>query len=168
VKNKIKEWLRRYLLADILSTALSLATAWVIHRTTGDNVLAAFVGSAMASISFYGIIAYNDVRKSLKHHRKHDLSYGFVAYFKDLRNLIIEFGPSEILDVLAVRPFFMYLMFWVKHPGQSVPVFEDIAAAFGSGSLPLQIAIVLGMAGVAVFGVLNLRYLAWNLGKFKL
>jgi len=110
VKNKIKEWLRRYLLADILSTALSLATAWVIHLTTGDNVLAAFVGSAMASISFYGIIAYNDVRKSLKHHRKHDLSYGFVSYFKDLRNLIIEFGPSEILDVLAVRPFFMYLM----------------------------------------------------------
>ena len=50
------------------------------------------------------------MRKSLKHHRKHDLSYGFVAYFKDLRNLIIEFGPSEILDVMAVRPFFMYLM----------------------------------------------------------
>jgi len=87
-----------------------MATAWTIHRTTGDNVLAAFVGSAMASISFYGIIAYNDVRKSLKHHKKHDLSYGFVAYFKDLRNLIIEFGPSEILDVLAVRPFFMYLI----------------------------------------------------------
>ncbi len=50
------------------------------------------------------------LRKSLKHHRKHELSYGFVAYFKDLRNLIIEFGPSEILDVMAVRPFFMYLM----------------------------------------------------------
>jgi hypothetical protein len=110
VKNKIKEWIRRYLLAEILSTALSLATAWVIHRTTGDNVIAAFVGSAMASISFYGIIAYSDVRKNLKHHRKHDLSYDFVVYFKDLRNLIIEFGPSEILDVLAVRPFFMYLI----------------------------------------------------------
>jgi len=110
MKNKIREWIRRYLLADILSTILSLATAWVIHRTTGDNVLAAFVGSAMASISFYGIIAYSDVRKSLKHHRKHALRYNFASYFKDLRNLIIEFGPSEILDVLAVRPFFMYLM----------------------------------------------------------
>lgn len=110
MKTKIKEWIRRYLLADILSTILSLATAWVIHRTTGDNVLAAFVGSAMASISFYGIIAYSDVRKSLKHHRKHALRYNFASYFKDLRNLIIEFGPSEILDVLAVRPFFMYLM----------------------------------------------------------
>ena len=110
MKNKIREWIKRYLLADILSTVLSLATAWFIHRETGDNVLAAFVGSAMASISFYGIMAYIDVRKSLKHHRKHDLRYGFSAYFKDLRNLIVEFGPSEILDVLAVRPFFMYLM----------------------------------------------------------
>ncbi len=108
--NKIKEWVRRYLLAEILSTMLSLAAAWTINRTTGDNVLAAFAGSAMASISFYGIIAYSDVRKSLKHHRKHDLSYGFVAYFRDFRNLVIEFGPSEILDVVAVRPFFMYLM----------------------------------------------------------
>ncbi len=110
MKNKIREWIKRYLTAEILSTLLSLGTAWLIHRTTQDNVLAAFVGSAMASISFYGIIAYSDVRKSLKHHRKHDLRYGFAAYFKDLRNLIVEFGPSEILDVLAVRPFFMYLM----------------------------------------------------------
>lgn len=108
--NKIKEWIRRYLLAEILSTLLSLAAAWAINRTSGDNVLAAFAGSAMASISFYGIIACNDVRKSLKHHRKHDLSYDFVAYFRDFRNLVIEFGPSEILDVVAVRPFFMYLM----------------------------------------------------------
>lgn len=110
MKEKIREWLRRYFWADVLSTALSLFTAWFIHRTTDDNVLAAFVGSAMASLSFYGIMAWSDVRKSLKHHRKHDISYGFVAYFKDLRNLIIEFGPSEILDVLAVRPFFMYLI----------------------------------------------------------
>ncbi len=102
--------MRRYLLADILSTVLSLTTAWIIHRTTGDNVLAAFGGSAMASMSFYGIVAYGDVRKSLKHHRKHDLTYGLMAYFKDLRNLLIEFGPAEILDVLAVRPFFMYLI----------------------------------------------------------
>ena len=110
MKNKIREWIRRYLLADVLSTVLSMASAWVIHRTTGDNVLAAFLGSAVASISFYGIIAYSDVRKSLRHHRKHVLRYNFASYFKDLRNLIIEFGPSEILDVLAVRPFFMYLM----------------------------------------------------------
>ena len=41
---------------------------------------------------------------------------------------------------LAVT-FFMFLMFWVPHPGQPVPIFEDIAAAWGTGNLPLQIAI---------------------------
>ena len=110
MKNKLKEWITRYLLADILSTVLSLTTAWIIHRISGDNVLAAFGGSATASVSFYGIVAYNDVRNSLRRHRKNDVTYGLVAYFKDLRNLVIEFGPAEILDVLAVRPFFMYLI----------------------------------------------------------
>ncbi len=71
--------------------------------------MAAFVGSAVASVSFYGIIAFNDLRKGLDHHRRHDVTYDFISYFRDLRNLIIEFGPAEILDVIAVRPFFMYL-----------------------------------------------------------
>jgi len=30
--------------------------------------------------------------------------------------------------------FFMYLMFWIPHPGQPVPVFEDIARALTSGN----------------------------------
>ncbi|MBC8490547.1 MAG: hypothetical protein H8D45_31415 [Bacteroidetes bacterium] len=69
MRKKIKEWIKRYLLADILSTALSLFTAWLIMELTEDRVMAAFVGSAVASISFYGIIAYNDFRKSLKKHK---------------------------------------------------------------------------------------------------
>ena len=32
------------------------------------------------------------------------------SFLKDFRNLIIEFGPAELMDVLAVRPFFMYLI----------------------------------------------------------
>ena len=36
---------------------------------------------------------------------------------------------------LAVT-FFMYLMFWVPHPGRPVPIFEDIIAAFATGALP--------------------------------
>jgi len=100
----------RYLLADILSTILSLATAWLIMDTTGDRVLAAFVGSAVASISFYGIVAFSDVRKSLKQHRTDNELYKIKSFLLDFRNLIIEFGPAELLDVLAVRPFFMYLI----------------------------------------------------------
>ncbi|MCD4790411.1 MAG: hypothetical protein K8R37_10450 [Bacteroidales bacterium] len=110
MKKKIKEWIKRYLLADILSTALSLFTAWLIMELTEDRVMAAFVGSAIASISFYGIVAYNDIRKSIKEHKNSKTKYEFKSFFADFRNLIVEFGPAEILDVLAVRPFFMYLI----------------------------------------------------------
>lgn len=64
---------------------------------------------------------------------------------------------------LAVT-FFMYLMFWLPHPGQNVPVFEDLMAALATGG-PQAIAVVLAMAGIAVFGAMNLYLLVWNLRR---
>lgn len=62
--------------------------------------------------------------------------------------------------------FFMYLMFWVPHPGRPVPVFEDILTAFSTGALPMKIAILVAWLGIAVFVFLNLKYLIWNLGQY--
>jgi hypothetical protein len=67
---------------------------------------------------------------------------------------------------LAVT-FFMWLMFWVPHPNQPVPIFENNFAVLTTGSI-LQQAMVLGaMAGIAVFGFLNIKLLIWNLGRFS-
>ena len=66
--------------------------------------------------------------------------------------------------------FFMYLMFWVPHIGRPVPIFEDLTAAFGSGSIPLQTAITVAVAGIAFFAILNVKSLIWNvrtLNRFK-
>ena len=66
---------------------------------------------------------------------------------------------------LAVT-FFMWLMFWVPHPGQPVPIFEDNLALLTQGTV-LQQAMVLGaMAGIAVFAFLNIKLLIWNLRQF--
>jgi hypothetical protein len=62
--------------------------------------------------------------------------------------------------------FFMYLMFWVPHPGQTVPVFKDIARAFAAGGPLTQGMIALAMAGIAVFSVLNIKALVWNLRQY--
>lgn len=62
--------------------------------------------------------------------------------------------------------FFMYLMFWVPHPAASVPVFEDIMAAWAKDNVAQQIAIAVAMAGIAVFAFLNLKALAWNLSRY--
>ena len=67
---------------------------------------------------------------------------------------------------LAVT-FFMFLMFWVPHPGQPVPVFEDIAAAFSSGTLPLKAAILVAVTGIAGFAFLNIKMLIWNLARYS-
>jgi hypothetical protein len=67
---------------------------------------------------------------------------------------------------LAVT-FFMYLMFWVPHPGQPVPVFEDILAAFRSGALPMKAAIVIAVTGIAGFAFLNIKLLVWNLRQLS-
>ncbi|MGI3169316.1 TsoY family (seleno)protein [Pseudooceanicola sp. C21-150M6] len=66
---------------------------------------------------------------------------------------------------LAVT-FFMYLMFWVPHPDAPVPVFNDILAAWSTGTPPRQIAIVIAMTGIAVFAFLNIKALLWNLAAF--
>jgi hypothetical protein len=70
---------------------------------------------------------------------------------------------------LAVT-FFMYLLFWIPHPGQSVPVFEDIARALAAGNALEQTLIGAAMAAIAALGFLNLRMLLWNLAalaRFK-
>ncbi|MEM8800905.1 MAG: hypothetical protein AAGF55_00040 [Pseudomonadota bacterium] len=65
---------------------------------------------------------------------------------------------------LAVT-FFMFLMFWVPHPEQPVPVFEDILAAFSQGSIALKTAILVAVTGIAGFAFLNIRLLIWNLAR---
>ena len=65
---------------------------------------------------------------------------------------------------LAVT-FFMFPMFWVPHPGQPVPVFEDILAAFSQGSMALKAAIIVAVTGIAGFAFLNVKLLIWNLAR---
>ena len=80
------------------------------------------------------------------------------------------YSPLYFLAALGagglVVTFFMWLMFWIPHPGQPVPLFEDIAAAFASGSLLVQGMIVVAMLGIAGFAALNITSLVWNLRRF--
>lgn len=66
---------------------------------------------------------------------------------------------------LAVT-FFMWLMFWVPHPDQPVPIFENNWAVLTGGSLIEQAMVLAAMAGIAVFAFLNVKLLAFNLKRF--
>ncbi|TDL90497.1 TsoY family (seleno)protein [Meridianimarinicoccus aquatilis] len=59
--------------------------------------------------------------------------------------------------------FFMYLMFWVPHPGRPVPIFEDMQTVLMGDTLSLQIAVVVAMLGIAIFAFMNVKSLFWNM-----
>ena len=82
------------------------------------------------------------------------------------------YSPTYFLAALGAGglavTFFMYLLFWVPHPGQPVPVFEDLLAVLASDGAVLQKAmIVAAMAGIAVFAFMNIRSLIWNLTSLR-
>lgn len=66
---------------------------------------------------------------------------------------------------LAVT-FFMWLMFWVPHPGLPVPIFENAWALLTGGTLPQQAMVLGAWTGIAIFGLWNLKLLVFNLRRF--
>ncbi|KEO54148.1 TsoY family (seleno)protein [Thioclava pacifica] len=63
--------------------------------------------------------------------------------------------------------FFLWLYFWIPHPGQSVPVFEDIAKALTNGPVYQKAMILAAMAGIIFFAYHNIRLLIWNLRQLS-
>lgn len=63
--------------------------------------------------------------------------------------------------------FFVWLMFWVPHPGRPVPTFEDVTAAFAGGTPAMQAVVAVAVVGIAVFALMHLRLLLWNVGEYR-
>lgn len=108
MKHKIRNWIKRYLPAEILATILSIIFAYIAFLLTNNLIVSAFAGTWGDNLGYYGIIIYSDLKKSLSHHKKNKLNYGWKSFLKTSRNLIVEFGPSELLDSFMIRPFTMW------------------------------------------------------------
>jgi hypothetical protein len=107
MNKKLKEWLNRYIPAEIFSTIGALTGAGLIFFFTNNRILSAFAGMILENIGYYGFIVVREYVTDLKKSKE---KYGILGFFKTLRNLSFEFGFSEILDSLIVRPFFMYII----------------------------------------------------------
>ena len=83
------------------------------------------------------------------------------------RDLGAAYTPVHFLAALGaggiVVTFFLWLMFWVPHPGHPVPVNEDIVAAFAAGGPAMRVMIVTALAGIALAALAHLRLMLWNL-----
>lgn len=110
VTRKIREWLNRYLGAEIVGTIAALSCAWIGHLLTGSLVVAALAGSYGEGIAYYGYLGFRESRRHYRQHSQHPpLRRYLLTILKTARDMMVEFGVAEVLDSLLFRPFCMYI-----------------------------------------------------------
>jgi len=109
VKRKIKEWLKRYLPAEIIGTITAVTVASVTHLFSTNLVIIAYAGSLGEAIGFYSTVFTQHLFIVKKENRFTGKSFFFSDFTKITANIVLEFGPAGLLDCLILRPFFMYL-----------------------------------------------------------
>ena len=106
--HKLREWGKRYLPAEVFATIGALAGAGIVYYLTGNGIAAAYAGTIFENIGYYGYISFSDIKNTHKAHKKENKKYGVLGFLKNLRNIVMEFGPAEFLDSLIIRPLAMW------------------------------------------------------------
>jgi hypothetical protein len=108
-RQKLAEWVRRYLPLEIAGWAGELGAAAVAYWLTGSFAVAVVAGTIGASAGYYATAYVNGVRWS---YRAEDSrlwpSRVLTANFCSLRSIAIEFGPAEVIDSVFIRPVALY------------------------------------------------------------
>ncbi|MBP6218131.1 MAG: hypothetical protein KA436_06065 [Oligoflexales bacterium] len=98
--HKIREWLARYLPSELAGTiSMYLGYYWIWTMTEHPGA-ASYAAAISENVGFYGIMLFRELL--LNRRNGLDLSSG--SLLKSFTDLLLEFGPSELLDSLVLRP----------------------------------------------------------------
>jgi hypothetical protein len=100
---KIKEWLWRYLPAEVFALIGVFIGGTLANLLFHNSVATALFGTLGENVGFYGKILYKDIQVR----KKKDEKITFLGMLKVLRDTIMEFGIAEYLD-LIIRPTLMW------------------------------------------------------------
>jgi hypothetical protein len=121
MKQRLREWLRRYLPAELLSVVATLVAASLAMQATQSGVRAALAGTWAGNVAYFGLLLAQDVRQARRARHQRGLPYTWRTLGQNLRALALEFGPAEALDSLVIRPALMYyLPRWLGHFGAGI------------------------------------------------
>jgi hypothetical protein len=110
MKLKVREWIKRYLPAEILSIITTLISAALAYKLTGNQITTALAGTWGGNISYFGYILLSDVIQTVKTCRVVEAPYTGKTFLKNLRALALEFGVAEVTDSFFIRPMLMYYL----------------------------------------------------------
>jgi hypothetical protein len=103
------EWLRRYGPAELLGICTALLAAWLASTAGAPLVAVAYAGAIGENAGFYGTIVIRQIAADRGHARGGDERYRGLHLWRTARELLLEFGPAELLDSFILRPLAMGL-----------------------------------------------------------
>jgi hypothetical protein len=110
MKIKIREWMKRYLPAEILSVIATLISASLAYQLTQNPLTTALAGTWGGNIAYFGYILLSDMRQTVKACQLVHAPYTGKTLLKNLRDLALEFGVAEVIDSFFIRPMLMYYL----------------------------------------------------------
>jgi hypothetical protein len=109
-ENKLREWVRRYLPCEIAGTIAELGGAAIAYQATGSLAAAAIIATIGASAGYYSAAYVTAVRWSYRgNNRQRWPARVLMSNLLALRSVVVEFGPAELIDSIAVRPVAFYV-----------------------------------------------------------
>lgn len=109
-RQKLMEWVRRYLPCEIAGTVGELGGAAVAYLLTGSVAAAAITATVGASVGYYAAAYTSAVRWAYREHgHRPAVTRLVVANLFAFRSVAIEFGPAELIDSIAIRPLAYYV-----------------------------------------------------------
>lgn len=106
IKQKLAEWSKRYIPAEIAAVAGTLVGGVITHNLFNNPVLTSLGATWGENLGFYSWILCAE----LKSHTKQTNKISLGSLIKTVRNIVVEFGPGEVLDSFVIRPLAMYAL----------------------------------------------------------
>lgn len=103
--DKLRRWLRRYGPTEVLATATAVTVVVVVKQSTGSTIVAAYAGALAETVVYYGTMFLREYVAEAHRAGREGRDYGSANLLPVLRNLMLEFGLAEALDVALIRPF---------------------------------------------------------------
>jgi hypothetical protein len=103
------DWLRRYGVAEVVAVCSALGAAWLADAAGAPLLVVAYAAAVGENVGFYGTIVGRQVAHDWRLAAADGERYAAPHLWRTTRELLLEFGPAELLDSFLIRPFAMGL-----------------------------------------------------------
>lgn len=107
---RLKEWLRRYGPAEVLSLGATLGAVALTFTATGSRAATALAGTWAGNVAYFGTILFRDIQLTRRALRTQGRRYATRNFGQNVRALAVEFGVAEVADSFFIRPALMYYL----------------------------------------------------------